>query len=237
MAWMHIKLQSKALRMPASVEVLIPQKLLDKKKSQIPALYLLHGWGGDHTEWLRKAPLEVYSEEFQIAMVMPSGNNSYFADMKYGRKYQTYIKEELPRRMEEMFALSPHKKDRYLAGVSMGGYGALSIALEGEGLFQKVGIFSAPVTLEKQYETDKKQMENIFGTIEEWKDNRLKITEGRKYPDIYLMCSKKDDIYYENQKIYYEMKEKGLPVTFKESEAKPDWYYHNDCLKCFLEYI
>ena len=95
----------------------------------IPVLWLLHGMHGAHDSWIRKSNVERYAQTRHIALVTPEGENSFYHDMKYGKKYFTYISEELPEIIRRTFRISAAREKNFIAGLSMGGYGAVRTAL------------------------------------------------------------------------------------------------------------
>ena len=123
MAWISINFESKALGMPVMTNVLMPQG-----RGGYKTLYLLHGAGGDYASWLLKSRVADYAEGNNIAVVMPSGNNKCYVNNRYGKDYFTFLTEELIEKCETWFDLSPKKEDRFIAGMSMGGYGAVHAA-------------------------------------------------------------------------------------------------------------
>ena len=92
-------------------------------------LYLFHGAYGDYSDWMRFTSIERYAQQRKIAVVMPSVQNSFYQDMYLGERYLTYVTEELPRFVRTLFPLSVKREDTFTAGLSMGGYGALKVAL------------------------------------------------------------------------------------------------------------
>src|SRR5690348_3177908 len=94
-----------------------------------PTLYLLHGLSDDDTAWLRRTSIERYVDELGLAVVMPAVHRSFYTDEYYGRPYWTFVTEELPRIAGRFFRLSDRREDTFVAGLSMGGYGAFKWAL------------------------------------------------------------------------------------------------------------
>lgn len=99
------------------------------RRDTFQTLYLLHGKTDDNTAWLRYTTIEKMAEENNIAVVMPNADLSFYTDMEYGSNYYSYISSELPNIMRAMFPLSDKKEDNFIAGLSMGGYGAFKIAM------------------------------------------------------------------------------------------------------------
>src|SRR5512134_1938552 len=123
---------SEILGMRSSMYVLLPQhKLLEgvKRKSKYCTLYLLHGHSDDHTAWMRWSSIEKYAQGLNLAVVMPAVHLSFYTDMVYGGKYWQFVSEEVPAVVQSLFPLSSDRKDNFVAGLSMGGYGAFKLAL------------------------------------------------------------------------------------------------------------
>ncbi len=94
-----------------------------------PVLYLLHGLSDDHSTWLRRTALERYGAPLGLAVVMPQVHRSFYLDGVHTGDYWTYVTEELPATVERLLRVSSRPRDTYVAGLSMGGYGALRWAL------------------------------------------------------------------------------------------------------------
>ncbi len=116
MAHLTINYKSSALNMPIMLDVLIPQG-----RGNYKVLYLLHGAGGDHSSWVLNTRIADYVNTTDIAVVMPSGNNRFYINNIHGKDYYTYAVKELITQCEQWFNISRDPKDRYIAGMSMGG--------------------------------------------------------------------------------------------------------------------
>jgi S-formylglutathione hydrolase FrmB len=150
MALMEVNFYSEVLGLQNQAYVIIPQResgvgILGggSKKKRYPVLWLLHGASDDHTIWLRRTSIERYVAALGIAVVMPNAHLSSYVNMAHGQNYQDYFTEELPRIMGEFFALSGRREDNWVAGLSMGGAGALSLGLSRPDVFSAIGCFSA----------------------------------------------------------------------------------------------
>src|SRR4030095_9153077 len=121
------------LGLRSTMYVLLPQRTLTEMKSKrtpkYRTLYLLHGHSDDHTAWMRVTSIERYVEGLNLAVVMPAVHLSFYTDMVHGGKYWQFISEEVPAIVRDMFPLSAERKDNFVAGLSMGGYGAFKLAL------------------------------------------------------------------------------------------------------------
>ena len=92
-------------------------------------LYLLHALGENDSAYLRYADIERFAIDYNIAIIMPNADRSYYTDTAYGENYFTHISKEIPQYAKRFFHLSDKREDNYIAGFSMGGYGALKIGL------------------------------------------------------------------------------------------------------------
>ena len=127
---------SESLMVGTTVTVVLPQETQEQiglgdqpVEGPPPVLYLLHGLSDDHTSWLRYTSIERYAAARGLAVVMPAAGRSFYADEVHGHRYWTYVSEELPRIVGRFFRVSQEPADTFVAGLSMGGYGALKLVL------------------------------------------------------------------------------------------------------------
>ena len=138
MSAINMHLFSKALNMYTTVNVVLPEAGAD-----MPVLYLLHGIADDADAWLNKTAVARYAEQAGIAVVMPDGGLSCYHNMLHGERYMEYIAEELPAMMRRCFPISHRREKSFIAGCSMGGYGALKIGFGYAQNYAAVGCFSS----------------------------------------------------------------------------------------------
>ncbi len=143
MALARCRIFSDALGMAVTVDVIIPQRESLPAGYKFPVLWLLHGAYGNHADWIRRTSIERYVAPYDLAVVMPSGQNSQYMDMAHGGKYYTFISEELPRKMRTLFNLSDKREDNFIAGLSMGGAGSMMIGLANPEKYSAIGCLSA----------------------------------------------------------------------------------------------
>lgn len=145
---------SNTLRRAVVVQVVLPEPINPAGRVEaafcsghplLPTLWLLHGLGGDATSWLRETNIERLATQYRVAVVMPQTERGFYTDMVAGPAYWTFLTEELPVRMRYLFPLSADPQRNYIAGNSMGGYGALRWALSYPQSFAAVAALS-PVT-------------------------------------------------------------------------------------------
>lgn len=133
MALFQGTVRSQALDMDTRVHVIIPRDYYDAqgqpKRTVDKVLYLLHGLRQSGDAWLHLSNAERYARYHGCALVIPEVQRSWYCDLPNGMRYFTYITEELPRLMRDMFRLPDDRESTYIGGLSMGGYGALKCVL------------------------------------------------------------------------------------------------------------
>lgn len=149
MALIRCNFFAETLELATSMTVLLPQPTTaqigvedgPEDNAPPPVLYLLHGLTDDDTAWTRYTSIERYAAERGLAVVMPQVHRSFYADEAYGMRFWGFLSEELPRIVQRFFRVSDRREDTYVAGLSMGGYGAMRWAL------RQPERFSAAATL------------------------------------------------------------------------------------------
>lgn len=142
-------IMSIALGMETSISVYLPHDDEKYHKNQKPlrTLILLHGFTGKHSNWHRYTALERYAADNNIAVITPDGGYSMYANMAYGQNYFDYVSTELVEIIHKMFRLPVDRENLFIGGLSMGGYGALKVALTCPDRFSKCIAFSSGTML------------------------------------------------------------------------------------------
>ncbi len=125
-----------------------PGKMKDIPLRERKVLYLLHGLSDDGSAWQRYTSIETIAAEYGLVVVMPSGGRCFYTDLPNGQQYFTYLVEELPRYLNEVFHLAPRREDTFIVGNSMGGYGAFKAAFLRPELYAMAASFSGVLSLE-----------------------------------------------------------------------------------------
>lgn len=146
MALMDIGFFSESLGMAVHCMALLPHAREGETLPKRQTLYLLHGYGDSYTSWIRKTNLERYAAHHNLAVIMPDAQKSAYTDMTHGGKFFTYIADELPGKMRAFLPLSERREDTFIAGFSMGGYGAFKIGLARPMQYAAIGCISAGVS-------------------------------------------------------------------------------------------
>lgn len=250
MALMNLKFYSESLGMQTEVYVVLPQKNTDGEigvKSEAgdrryKCLYLLHGQSDDYSIWLRRTSIERYASAYGICVVMPSAARSYYTDMKYGEKYYTYIARELPRIMQEYLNISDRREDTYIAGLSMGGYGALKIGLrECDHFCAAAGL--SPVADINELLRDKQLSVPIFGDVEKVDPQEDLFCLAKQQdsnpnkPRLYVGIGTEDFLYEGNTRFRQLLEGLHYDFTYRESPGVHCWEFWDEYIQYVLEWM
>lgn len=224
MALITVHHASDAIRMNMDCTVLLPE---NGRASRV--LYLLHGKEGNHQSWTRYTQLETKSWGKDVAIVMPDAHLSWYTDMALGYDYYTYIAKELPELVKRWFPNVDGSK-KSIGGLSMGGYGALKIALSNPRDFDAVVALSPAVDILSRYPRDPQGFADIFGDKAAFagsKHDLFFLSEQAKDAGlrIYLACGRSDVMVKESRALYQHQKQLGMKVKLAESEGKHDFAY------------
>lgn len=153
MAFVDFKYFSPVMGMQMNIGVILPEVYqgvgvegaAGDENKPIPTLYLLHGTSDDQTIWHRRTSIERYVSDKRMAVVMMTTHLGAYTNQKYGFRYFDYVAKEVPEICARYFNLSRKREEKFIAGLSMGGYGALKIGLALPDEFSVVGGLSAGV--------------------------------------------------------------------------------------------
>lgn len=248
---------SKSLMMETQLGVSLPQDGRQYDKTGDPkTLILLHGISDNASGWARNSQAEYFATKYGITVLMPEVQRSFYQDEEYGQLYYTYIAEELPELAGKMFKTSTKREDLIIAGLSMGGYGALRVAFGNPERFSMCGAFSSACDL--RYMVDhvrefagkgdiglrqEKEYTACFGKDYNLPDNSdlfklvEKVSRQEFKPKVYMTCGTEDFI--RDQSLKFKDFCSGLPLDYKFEEwpGEHDWDFWNPSLRKMLDYF
>jgi len=242
-----IKLQfsfmSRCLGREAEVKVLLPNPDRITPGSRIPTLYLLHGLTDCADTWLSRTSLERYCDDHNLAVVLPTAQRSFYCDMKYGDPWFTHVGEEIPEICERLLPLVPDDAHRYIAGNSMGGYGAYKIALKHPGKFARVAAFSGVMDINGMIRDFPEYERDWFlcfgGGYAPGDEDLLELLPmAEALPEMYLYCGTDDFLAEGNRRFCRLCEELGLNLTSVwEEQGIHDWNYWDPQLVRVLDWL
>lgn len=165
MDYIHIQMKSEATRLPLPLDVMVPR---GRDRGPYKTVYLLHDIGGNQSWWSRNTAIESLLEDAGAVLVMPSCLNSFYVNNYYGSDFFEYVAHELVYYCEHWLNLDRKREKRMIAGVGMGGYGAIYSALEAPEVFGHAVSIRGMLEPQKYYDDPlpKVRMEDIFGPKE-----------------------------------------------------------------------
>ena len=207
--------------------------------AKFPVVYLLHGFANNHAQWTGYTNVELYAEERRIAIVNISAENKAYA--KVGADdFERFIDEELPEFVCNYFPVSDKPEDTYIAGLSMGGFGALMHGLRAPERYHAIGAFSAGLSINPQsFATDP-----LGAAAEPDPDYDVHVLAqriadaGKAFPKIYTACGMDDFLFEANQAYAAELAELGADVTWTEVPGfGHEWRFWDQQIERFLDWL
>ena len=259
MAFLQMNYRSNAMNGEVAVNVILPEKAknsLDISEGGVcpyRTLYLLHGIAGDHAIWMRKSAIERYAESYNVAVVMPGVGRSWYTDTAYGAKYLTFVAEELPLVCRSYFrGMSDQREDTFVAGLSMGGYGAVKVALTHPETFCGCGSLSGALDIsDDTRDRPIDEWRGIAGfdlnSVAELKDTKHDvfalakqlIEAGKPFPKLYMWCGEQDTLLAQNDRFHAHLNDLGVEHLYETSEGDHSWRWWDlhvqDAMKYLLE--
>lgn len=254
MAHLRCDFFSDVLALSTSMTVLLPQRT----RTQIgltggggdgppPVLYLLHGLSDDDTVWLRRTSIERYAAPLGLAVVMPAVHRSFYADQTSGGSYWTFLTEELPEVVGSFFRVSRRREDTFVAGLSMGGYGALKWALRQPERFAAAASLSGAVDVGglravPARPEDPLLFTRVFGDdpVTGGPDDLFALLADAgagPLPRIYLCCGTEDELYPHNRAFRDAAAAAGVPLTVDFGAGAHEWGYWDARIRDVLAWL
>jgi len=236
--FLEMNFKSNALGKNTQVSVLLPRR---KSETDAPCktLYLLHGLKGDHTSWMRNTAIERYVLKYDLAVIMPNADRSWYTNTAYGMHYFDYITKELPELCHNTFRfLSQKREDTLIAGLSMGGYGALKAALTFPEQYGTCISLSGSLDVTRKGRTcNLPEWKSIFGftmedplSLEGSEHDLFALAErnkaaGKEFPALYTWCGTEDTLIDINRSFDRHLSALGVAHEFHESEGDHTWRF------------
>jgi len=235
---------SKSMKKEIKAVVITPETL-DLTK-EYPVTYLLHGYSGNYKSWIDGVPQLVnLAEEYQMIIVTPDGNfDSWYWDSpeKEDSQYETYISKELVEFIDEKYPTLASKEGRAITGLSMGGHGALYLAIRHQDVFGAAGSQSGGVDITPFPENW--NMKSYLGEKskypERWEEysvmGQLHLLSRNNLP-IIIHCGTDDFFYEANLKLHQELTYLNIPHTFTANPGGHNWEYWEESVQYHLLYF
>lgn len=214
--------------------------------AQRKVLYLLHGLSDDGSAWQRYTAIEALAAAYGLVVIMPSVGRSFYTDQPNGQRYFSYLTDELPCYLADVFGLAPRREDTFIAGNSMGGYGAFKAALLRPELYAAAASFSGVLSLEflRMYPQDSRRDEFtlLFGDLERlsggahdpaaWLQRAAQ--EPSALPYLYIAVGRQEDLYPLSGLFHAACQTLGVRSEYHEEDGQHDWFLWDRQIRDFL---
>jgi putative tributyrin esterase len=232
MACATLNFHSPALAKACSMTVIVPEGSVGTPP--FPVCYLLHGLSDDHTSWARHTSIERHVAGLPLIVVMPDGGRGFYCDAVDGPAYERHLLDDVIGFVDRTFHTMPERQGRVIGGLSMGGYGAIKLALKYPQLFCSAVSHSAALDVQRRLERPEvaAEMRRIFGPAPGGGPNdpyALAATIDRTLlPALRLDCGLEDGLLEENRAFHRHLEQLGIPHEYAECPGAHTWEYW-DC--------
>ncbi|RUA12615.1 MAG: esterase family protein [Flavobacteriia bacterium] len=210
--------------------VITPDSYASDKK--YPVVYLLHGYSGNYADWIRRSPsINQYADQYDVIIVCPDANySSWYLDspMKPESKYETYIAKELVSWVDQNYSTLADRSGRAITGLSMGGHGALSLAIKHQDVYSIAGSMSGGVDIRPF--PGNWEISQLLGSIEDfpdrWKSHsvvELAQSHAMDSLEIIMTCGSEDFFFGVNNDLHQILLEKKVPHTYISAPGGHTW--------------
>ena len=252
MAFITIEFLSEVLGRQTSIDVIIPQRRTNgeigiannAKTEKYKTLVLLHGLSDNSRIWLRRTSIDRYATEKGIAVIMPSGDRSFYANMRHGDRFSDFIGKEVLAVAREYLPLSEKREDTFIAGNSMGGYGAMKTALKFPETFVAAAGLSSVADVDKFMKERTPELGKvIFGDVEKVPDSEdlFALTTANESnplrPKLYMIEGTGDFMLEENRRLQAHIKMLDYDFTYEEYEGIHDWWFWDTYIQKVLNWM
>jgi S-formylglutathione hydrolase FrmB len=230
-----VKFQSKLVNATLPYNVILPPDYVAAKTARYPVLYLLHGLTGHYTDWVGRTNIADYAVQYRIIVVTPEGNDSWYIE-----NYETYILLELIPDVQQRYRTIEARDGRAIAGLSMGGYGAIKFGLKSPQTFALAasmsGAFGMTRFTDEQVPASWRESLKLFGPAgsQTRKANDLFELIGNvpasqitSLPYFYFDCGTEDSplIFPYNRQLADMMVDRKIPHEYRELPGDHSWAY------------
>jgi putative tributyrin esterase len=241
-----IQFKSKLVGKTLPYSVVLPStySIAGQTAPSYPVLYLLHGLAGHYSNWLSKTKLAEYAAKYQLIIVTPEGNDGWYTDSATvpNDKYETYIVQELIPDVEKRFRAIKGREGRAIAGLSMGGYGALKFGVKYADKFAFAASISGALDAAARTEDNRGNAwdflrPSIMQTFGEADSPTRAANDLHKLvrnfsaerlaslPFFYLDCGTEDGFLATNRELATIFLERKIPHEFRQLPGAHNWVY------------
>ncbi|WP_027797525.1 alpha/beta hydrolase [Paraburkholderia acidipaludis] len=235
-----VSIPSAAMQQTHGATIVLPDDYArDGGKQRYPVIYLLHGSGGDHTDWAANSRVSELADRYHVILVMPDGGpESWYIDSPFDprSRYETYVGHEVVAWVDAHLRTIAAKEGRAITGLSMGGFGALHIALDRRDTFGAAGSISGAV--DPRACEDEPGIDRVFGDparhAEFWSRNAIVENTNefrRAHIDLTIDCGVDDHFVNSNRVLHERLVALGVPHDYAERPGGHTWAYWSNAIR------
>jgi len=244
----HRSFFSAALQRDLSYEVVLPVGYAESQQ-RYPVLYLLHGWAGDETNWVNLTHLVELASKYRLLIVTPRAENSWYVNSATtpADRYEDAITHDLIAEIDANYRTIASQHERAVAGLSMGGYGAMLYTLKHPELFGVAaslsGAFAGPAGIEDVMPQLKPSTDAAFGPpgSAERRDDDLDTWIARDDPSslpyLFLECGTTDPLLASNRRVVAQLSARRFAYEYHEMPGSHTWSFWDHALLMMLDVI
>lgn len=229
---------SASMNKEVPVTIITPNGYNPEGTQTYDVVYLLHGYSDDNEAWYERGKVAPHADLYNLIFVCPHGNNSWYWDSPIdpAYRYETFMTEELIGWIDTNYKTNAQRSGRAITGLSMGGHGALYLALRHQELFGAAGSTSGGVDIRP---FDDWEISTRLGSREEypqhWEDytviNLLHLLPADGSLALIVDCGTEDFFYEVNCALHAELTKRGIPHDFYVRPGMHNWSYWQGSIK------
>jgi S-formylglutathione hydrolase FrmB len=257
-----VVLKSNILKKDLKLNVYLPPNYATAQ-NRFPVVYLLHGMMQNYADWVGKGDASRTADSLitkgampEMIIVMPDAGNTFFVNSADGYNYEDYFFKELIPYIDSTYKTRASRDYRSIAGLSMGGYGAILYSLKYSDVFSVCAAFSGAIVTDEEITNIPDDMwdnyyANLFGKakgkdrlqLDIWrKNNTLELIQQGKNKDLkktkwYFDIGDDDSLYRGNSALHVLMSNKGIPHEFRMRDGNHNWDYWRTGLGDALKFV
>ncbi|WP_276498919.1 alpha/beta hydrolase [Pontibacter litorisediminis] len=244
-----LAIQSPSMQKVLKAGVVTPDGHGKKKSGPYPVLYLLHGYSGNFSNWLKTPPqkdlLQQMADKYQLIIVTPEGGYSswyYDSPVDKSSQYETYITQELRQEVENKYKTITDKSGRFISGLSMGGHGALYLSARYPELYLAAGSMSGALNVTGiEQEKFLQSIEAVLGPKPENRELFRQSSVVHMVPQLkasgvkfMIDCGVDDFLIEDNRELHRRLVYEKVPHEYIERPGAHTWSYWGNALEYHL---
>ncbi len=221
----------------------------ERSVRRYPVLYLLHGLTGAYSDWESRTHLAQYAQSLQLIIVMPDAGDSWYTNSVTvpEDKFEDYIANDLIWEIDQHYRTIASRHGRAIAGLSMGGYGALKLGLKYPGLFAFAASFSGALDVARnpgfaavQRGSYQEEIAKIFGPADSAvrKQNDVfalaQTADPSRLPFLYFDCGAEDPFANINREFAALLQQRKIAHEYRDLPGTHNWQYWDQQLPRML---